>query len=143
MLRVCLFMHIKSFQFTHAVSYSFRQALHISTFTLDEFEHALRHTVAELPCAILSEVHSVLIYNLRTVSFTKHSAIISMQYEDEEADMPIETMGVSTGMLASALGEVGNNWERVPLRHSEGRVGWEDALIGCLKDVRSKIIRIH
>jgi len=32
--------------------------------------------------------------------------------------------------------EVGNNWERVPLRAAEGREGWEEALVGCLTDVR-------
>jgi hypothetical protein len=35
------------------------------------------------------------------------------------------------------VAEVGNNWERVALRHSDGRDGWEDALFGCLKDVCS------
>ena len=47
---------------------------------------------------------------------------------DEESDISIE-------QLSAAMADVGNNWERVPLRHSEGREGWEDALLGCLKDV--------
>lgn len=33
------------------------------------------------------------------------------------------------------MSEVGNNWERVPLRAAEGREGWEEALVGCLTDV--------
>ena len=43
--------------------------------------------------------------------------------------------GVSIDDLIGAMADVGNNWERVPLRHTEGRDGWEDALVGCLKDV--------
>ena len=38
--------------------------------------------------------------------------------------------------LTEAMADVGNNWERVPLKPSEDREGWQDALIGCLKDVR-------
>jgi bromodomain adjacent to zinc finger domain protein 1A len=34
------------------------------------------------------------------------------------------------------MADVGNNWERVPLRFSENRSGWEDAMVGALKDVR-------
>lgn len=44
--------------------------------------------------------------------------------------------GVSLDELTAAMADVGSNWERVPLRHSEGREGWEDAMLGCLKDVR-------
>lgn len=50
---------------------------------------------------------------------------------DEEEDVP------SIDDLVAALADVGNNWERVPLKQSDGREGWEEALIGCLKDVRS------
>lgn len=45
-------------------------------------------------------------------------------------------LGVSLDNLSAAMADVGSNWERVPLRHSEGREGWEDAMLGCLKDVR-------
>lgn len=39
--------------------------------------------------------------------------------------------------LCFAVDDVGNNWMRVPLRIGEGRMGWEEALVGCLKDVCS------
>jgi bromodomain adjacent to zinc finger domain protein 1A len=52
--------------------------------------------------------------------------------EDEKDDT---VLGVSIDTLTTAMAEVGNNWERVPLRHTECREGWEDALVGCLKDV--------
>ncbi|KAJ7462685.1 chromatin remodeling complex protein [Mycena galericulata] len=114
------------------------QALHISTFTLDEFEHAIQHTAADTPCALLAEVHSTLIYNMRTVLFQRHSALVSLlRLRDSMLDEGREddrVYGVTIDELTAAMAEVGNNWERVPLRHSEGRQGWEDALFGCLKD---------
>lgn len=121
------------------------QPLHLSTCTLDEFEHAIRHSVIDPPCSILAEVHSTLIYNLRTVSFQRHSAVRSMlqqqdqtAYNDNDAasqDDDDHVFGISTEELVAAMADVGNNWERAPLRASEGREGWEDSLVGCLKDV--------
>lgn len=58
----------------------------------------------------------------------KEESIASEQEEEK-------IFGVSTDDLIGAMADVGNNWERVPLRHTEGREGWEDALVGCLKDV--------
>ncbi|KAJ7786002.1 chromatin remodeling complex protein [Mycena metata] len=114
------------------------QALHISTCTLDEFEHAIRHSNADTPCSLLAEVHATLIYNLRTVAFTKHNALLSLLRERDilfnEGREDLDVCGVSIDQLTEAMAEAGNNWERVALRHSEGRAGWEDALFGCLKD---------
>ncbi|KAF8898556.1 chromatin remodeling complex protein [Infundibulicybe gibba] len=113
------------------------QPLHISTFTLDEFEHSLRHSVTDLPCPLLAEVHSTLIYNLRTVTFQRHSALVSLlrlKEEFESKGMDDKILGVSIDQLTTAMADVGSNWERVPLRYAEGREGWEEALLGCLKD---------
>lgn len=115
------------------------QPLHLSSFTLDEFEHAIRHSAADPPCALLAEVHSTLIYNLRTVPFQRHSALVSlMRVHDElvkqQDDSEDIFLGIPFEELTAAMADVGNNWERVPLRHTEGREGWEDALVGCLKD---------
>ena len=113
----------------------------MSVFSLDELEHALRHTAADQPCALLAEIHSTLIYNLRTVGFMRHSATVSLLYHKEQLqsdDQELEPVfGVNLDDLLAAMADVGNNWERVPLRHVEGREGWEDALVGCLKDVRN------
>ena len=112
--------------------------LHISCFTMDEFEQALRHSVADPPCPLISEVHSTLIYNLRTVPFTRYSAITSLENLRDQGlddDDPQEILGVEIQDLIDAFSELGNNWERAPLRHAEGRDGWEESLIGCLKDV--------
>jgi bromodomain adjacent to zinc finger domain protein 1A len=56
-----------------------------------------------------------------------------MELKDEEGDE--EEMGVTIEQLIQAMADVGNNWERAPLRHNEGREGWEESLVGCLKDV--------
>ncbi|EMD41798.1 hypothetical protein CERSUDRAFT_110363 [Gelatoporia subvermispora B] len=111
------------------------QPLHLSPFTMDDFEQALRHSIPELPCLILAEIHATLIYNLRTVPFTRHSAVLSLLASHKKPQGKDESVfGISTERLVSALAEQGNNWERAPLRHSEGRDGWEESLVGCLKD---------
>jgi bromodomain adjacent to zinc finger domain protein 1A len=104
---------------------------------MDEYEGALRHRYVDPPCQLLAEIHSTLIYLLRTVSFVRHSAVISLMdiVENPSLDSD-EIYGVSVSELTTAMADVGNNWERAPLRHNEGRAGWEESLIGCLKDVR-------
>ncbi|KAF9068074.1 ATP-utilizing chromatin assembly and remodelling N-terminal-domain-containing protein [Rhodocollybia butyracea] len=114
------------------------QPLHLSPFTLDEFEHAVKHSIEDIPCPLLAEVHSTLIYNLRTVAFARHSAVLSLLRRKEQLESQgledDEFFGVDTDQLSAAVSDIGNNWERVPLRFSEGREGWEEALVGCLKD---------
>ncbi|KAI0001976.1 chromatin remodeling complex protein [Russula vinacea] len=107
------------------------QPLHLSTFTLDELEHAIRHALAEPPCQLIAEVHSSLIYNLRTVTFQRHSAVMSLMSASDDVD---DDLGITIEELTTAMADVGNNWERTPLRHGEGREGWEESLVGCLKD---------
>ncbi|PPQ89585.1 hypothetical protein CVT25_012330 [Psilocybe cyanescens] len=114
------------------------QPLHLSVFSLDELEHALRHSATDQPCSLLAEIHSTLIYNLRTVSFVRHSALLSLlKYKEDlenagKEEVPV--VGLTIDELVAAMADVGNNWERVPLRFTEGREGWEEALVGCLKD---------
>jgi hypothetical protein len=108
------------------------QPLHLSTFTLDELEHAIRHTLVEPPCQLIAEVHSSLVYNLRTVTFQRHSAVMSLMSASEDGE---DDLGITIEELTTVMADVGNNWERTPLRHGEGREGWEESLVGCLKDV--------
>lgn len=64
-----------------------RHPFHLSTFTLDEFEQAIRHSIDSPPCELLAEVHSALLYNLRTVPFTRHAAVTSLwQLKEEEEE---------------------------------------------------------
>ena len=114
------------------------QPLHMSSFTMDDFEGALRHSVIEPHCQLLAEIHATLIYNLRTVPFNRHSAIMSlMNLKDEQGDD--EFLGVTMDQLTDAMVDVGSNWERAPLRHAEGREGWEESMVGCLKDVSTAV----
>ena len=102
---------------------------------MDEYEQALHHTAVDPPCNLIAEAHSTLIYNLRTVPFTRHSAVLSLGALKNKIGRHVEVLGVTLEDLIDAVGDVGNNWERAPLRHAEGRDGWEESLIGCLKDV--------
>ena len=56
--------------------------------------------------------------------------------EDDDDDCDDDGLGVTVKELTTAMADVGNNWERTPLRHGEGREGWEESLVGCIKDVR-------
>ncbi|CAL1696016.1 unnamed protein product [Somion occarium] len=109
------------------------QPLHISCFTMDDFEAAIRHSAPE-PCPLIAEIHSTLIYNLRTVPFTRFNALISLAHLKQKVGPNDAVLGVSLETLEEGLGDIGNNWERAPLRHIEGRDGWEESLVGCLKD---------
>nr|GAT49763.1 predicted protein [Mycena chlorophos] len=106
--------------------------LHLSTITLDEFEHAIQHSLQSVPCTLLAEVHTALIHVLRLVPFVRHNAVLSLIHPDY--DGPDLVYGVSVDELTGAITEHGMNWERGLLKHQDGREGWEDALFGCLKD---------
>ena len=110
---------------------------------MDEFEAALRHSLVDPPCQLLAEIHATLIYILRTVPFDRHSAIVSLVDRKQEQGGDNEVFGVTVDQLTTAMADVGNNWERAPLRHSDGREGWEESLVGCLKDVRIAPYRVH
>ena len=115
--------------------------MHLSSFTLDDYEHALRHSLADPPCNLLAEIHSVLIYNLRTVPFERLAGVSSLkalQERNRQAEIEDGKDGVpSIDDLLVVMSTTGNNWERVPLKHSDSRSGWQEALVGCLKDVCS------
>lgn len=105
--------------------------LKLSPFTLDEFEAAIRHNDPVQPVTLISEIHSSLIYALRALATHRHGAVISLL----EMAEPIGPHAITSQMIVDRLAEYGNNWERQPLRMEEGRYGWEEALVGCIKDV--------
>lgn len=104
---------------------------------MDEYEAALRHRYEDPPCHLLAEIHSTLIYLLRTVHFNRHTAVLSlMDLPADDDESLAENFGIKIMELTGHMADVGNNWERAPLRLSEDRAGWEESLVGCLKDVR-------
>lgn len=46
---------------------------------------------------------------------------------------------VSIDQLLKALSDVGNGWEKRTLKEKDGRRGWEEALVGCIKDVSAPL----
>ncbi|KAG5221535.1 Bromodomain adjacent to zinc finger domain protein [Salix suchowensis] len=64
------------------------------------------------------EVHSTLIYNLRSVPFVKYAAVNSLESNGLES-----VHGVDRQTLVSTMYNLSGNWERQPLRSSEG--DWE------------------
>ncbi|KZT40060.1 hypothetical protein SISSUDRAFT_1060571 [Sistotremastrum suecicum HHB10207 ss-3] len=115
---------------------TFGVPLHLSPFSLDDYERAILHSQVDNPCFLIAEIHTCLIYNLRQVQGHRHSAIVSlseMKQEMEARGIP-DMDDVSIDALTDALIDKGNSWERNPLRASETRDGWHDSMIGCLKD---------
>ena len=49
---------------------------------------------------------------------------MSLMSDSEDGD---DDLGITTEELTTAMADIGNNWERTPLRHVEGREGWEEA----------------
>jgi hypothetical protein len=110
--------------------------LHLSPFTLDEFEKAILHSGDE-HCSLIAEVHSCLVYNIRQVTSQKNVAISSLYEHSQENTSVAEEDNdlVPIDELIEAMRERGSNWERSPLRSTSAREGWEEAVIGLLKDV--------
>ncbi|KZW00685.1 hypothetical protein EXIGLDRAFT_639080 [Exidia glandulosa HHB12029] len=118
---------LMSWNFLHV----FSAPLNLSTFTLDEYEHALRHSTTDPPCALITESHQALMSVLRNQQAAKHHpAVVSlMNTEDGPEDV------VSSEELLRRIEDVGNTWEMG--LNAAGREPWESCLIGCLKDYAS------
>lgn len=111
--------------------------LNLSTFTLDEFEHALRHSTADPPCALIGEAHTALMSVLRGQQQTKHHpAVVSLMHAEAEDGADSAEDIISTEQLLGRMEAVGQTWESSPT--SANREDWESCLIGCLKDVSGR-----
>ena len=111
------------------------QPLHLSFFTLDDFEHALRHTLAVPRCSLLAEVHTALINCLRSLSSApgRDTFIASLR---ETVDMG--NPETSEGQPDIELLEVvcrGEGTKNDVLKVANGREGWESALVGYILEV--------
>ncbi|KAH7104205.1 hypothetical protein BKA62DRAFT_497973 [Auriculariales sp. MPI-PUGE-AT-0066] len=117
---------LMSWNFLHI----FSQPLNLSTFTLDDFESALRHNTSEVTCSLIAEVHVALMGVLRNLHAQKHQpALVSLMQEDDA-----ETDLVPVQDLLTRMETYGQTWEKQLPKAADGRSGWEDSLVGCLKD---------
>lgn len=108
--------------------------LNLSPFTLEEFEQAIKHA-DDRQCLLIAEIHTCLSYNIRQVTGQRNTASSSLYEQQldgpEQIDEPVSLVD-----LLALLATRGSNWERAPLRNTPTREGWQDAIIGLLKDVR-------
>jgi bromodomain adjacent to zinc finger domain protein 1A len=115
--------------------------LKISSFTLDDYENAIRHNIAELPCNLLAEAHACLLAVARERAGTKYMAMGSL-----EAHEPVETdadpgkrihSGASLADIAHEAKGLGYKAHMSGVSPSKDfpRAGWEDALAIYIRDV--------
>ncbi|KAL5535354.1 hypothetical protein ACEPAF_3448 [Sanghuangporus sanghuang] len=114
----------------------FGQPLHLSFFTLDDFEHALRHTLLEPRCSLLAEVHTALIHCLRTLSNGRNAYFESL-HESKKGKSDVWENQPNVDQLQDICRERATMYHYIVhsnrrLLHASGRAGWEEAVIGCV-----------
>ncbi|KAF8310996.1 hypothetical protein DL93DRAFT_2083951 [Clavulina sp. PMI_390] len=113
---------------------SFGAVLKISTFTLDEFESAIRHTNPDIPCTLLAETHSCLLTVAKERTGVRYTAIESL--EAEEMDLDDSAHGVSLADIAHEAKGLGYKSQLATGSSSKDstRSTWEDTLAIYLRD---------
>lgn len=120
-----------------------RQPFNLSAFTLDDYQNALRHCIVDLPCSLITELHVSLLNVLKEKPPNTPAAVGSLMRLREHPQTQAGSEAwdgegdreVTIDQLLKALSDVGNGWERRALKEKDGRKGWEEALVGCIKDV--------
>ncbi|EJT97839.1 hypothetical protein DACRYDRAFT_71506 [Dacryopinax primogenitus] len=103
----------------------FSKPLLLAPFTMDDYAGALRHRLADPPCVLIAETHQALLTLIaRDVPGKRHTALISLG-----VDVPDQ--------LVELLNQTGESWQAGGWER-KGRMGWEEALIGCLKEHATK-----
>lgn len=112
----------------------------LSSFTLDEYESALRHAVDEPTCTLITEIHVSLIALAKERSAQRHLASNSLEdaygtdMEEDKPEVPLSDLLEELGKLGSTRND--RPWDTRKLKESDGRLGWESVLVGLLRDVR-------
>lgn len=115
--------------------------LKISSFTLDDYENAIRHNIPELPCNLLAETHACLLTVARERAGTKYIAMDSLdaqESEEKDDDSPKHIhSSVSLSDIAHEAKGLGYKAHISGLSSSKDspRTGWEDALAIYIRDV--------
>ena len=129
-----------------------RTPLKISSFTLDDYESALRYTLSDPPCALIAEINCCLMAIARERPGQKNIAHESIRfYEGQQNDTEIKDQdgateldidGVEKGVGLSELFKASRGmgekktatWDTAAAKEN-GRPGWEDALVIFIRDV--------
>ncbi|KZT59680.1 hypothetical protein CALCODRAFT_481381 [Calocera cornea HHB12733] len=102
----------------------FSKPLYLAPFTMDDYAAALRHNVSDPPCVLIAEAHQVLMTLIaRDVPGKRHTALLSLSDAPEK--------------LVDRLADAGEGWEQGGWE-KKGRMGWEEALVGLLKEHATK-----
>jgi bromodomain adjacent to zinc finger domain protein 1A len=90
---------------------------------------------------MVAEIHTCLVYNLRQLPNQRNTASVSLYAQHQDMLRTGTTCGhdITIPDLIHALSDRGVGWERMPLRGSEDRECWVEAIVGFLKDVSSKL----
>ncbi|KAF9512921.1 hypothetical protein BS47DRAFT_1329990 [Hydnum rufescens UP504] len=112
---------------------SFGAVLKISSFTLDEYECAIRHSLPDVPCTLIAEVNSCLMSVAKERSPVKMIALDSLNFYDA-VDPPGEVPLAELQKAAKALGDKRSSGWDSPAARENGRVGWEDGLAIFIRD---------
>jgi bromodomain adjacent to zinc finger domain protein 1A len=118
----------------YLISGPHRAVLKISSFTLDEYECAIRHSLPDVPCTLIAEVNSCLMSVAKERSPIKMIALDSLNFYDA-VDPPGEVPLAELQKAAKALGDKRSSGWDSPAARENGRVGWEDGLAIFIRDV--------
>ena len=133
----------------HTPSTFCRKPLSLSTFTIDEYEHALYHNNPLQPCTLIQEIHQSLLSVIRTDALTNQDLVLPLKAavppdgdgsgggetsdesddEDEDKQEKIKLATNQAGILAANFAAQDASGGKVSKRD------WEGMLAGCLWQV--------
>lgn len=109
----------------------------LSPFTLDDYQQALYQNDTYSPAPpLIVEIHATLINALIRDLATGHDAVrpisLTGKADDNDTDYWEGKKGTTAETLRPVAEPLSFSWAAKYLKASEGRKGWESALIGCL-----------
>ncbi|KAF8342653.1 ATP-utilizing chromatin assembly and remodelling N-terminal-domain-containing protein [Cantharellus anzutake] len=120
------------FLMSWAFMQSFGAVLKLSTFTLDEYEMAVRHNLPDVQCALITEIHLCLLTVAKERSPIKFIALDSLNFydsQDREGEVPFADL---TKAAKSVGDRRASGWE-TPIGR-ESKSGWEEGLTIFIRD---------
>ena len=121
------------------VSCVFSAVLKLSTFTLDEFEMAIRHSLADVPCTLITEINISLMAVAKERNPVKFIALDSLDFydsQDREGEVPFAELTKA----ARSLGDRRASGMDTPV-NKEFKSGWEEGLTIFIRDVSENAFR--